>query len=152
MVMLSPFIFSTFLVCSMASATFPKHIQVLADLTIANTNGDIRVENDRDGSLVVSFSDKRPFFDLLKAQLPQQANWKALVEANRSFYQNNQPFIVKVEGRPWITLGKSPLPRINYRRLVPPYVSSNPSLKNGLYLAGSALGAALLYAVFRKRN
>ncbi|MEO0333984.1 MAG: hypothetical protein AAF223_20305 [Bacteroidota bacterium] len=136
----------------MPSATLPKNVQVLADLTITSPKGNIQIENDSGGSLEVRFSDKQPFFALLNAQLSQQAGWRSLIQMNKELYRTKQALVVKVKGRTWITLGKSSLPRINYHRLALPYISNNPSLKNGLYVVGAAIGATLLYTIFRRRN
>ena len=136
----------------MLSATLPKNVRVLANLTVTSPKGNIQVGNDSDGSLEVLFSDKQPFFTLLNTQLPQQANWRTLIQTNKELYHNQQALVIKVKGRTWITLGKSSLPQINYHRLVLPYISNSPSLKNGVYIAGAAIGAALLYTIFRRRN
>ncbi|WKN42550.1 hypothetical protein [Tunicatimonas pelagia] len=129
-----------------------KSVRVLADLTVTGAQGDIRIDNDSDGNLVVSFPNQKSFFSLLSAKLPVKSSWNTVVEANRTFYQNNQPLVVKVDDRPWITLGKFPRPRINYQRVTYPFISNTPSLKTGLYILAAAVGATLLYTIFRRRN
>ena len=131
---------------------FPPFFLLFFFSMLSATLPNIVRGNDSDGSLEIRFSHKQPFFALLDAQLPQSVSWRTLINTNRELYRNKQALAIKVKGRTWITLGKSPLPQVNYRRLVLPYISSNPSLKNALYIAGATIGATLLYAIFRRRN
>ncbi len=129
-----------------------KNVRVLADLILNSPQGDIRINNDSDGSLIVSFPNQKSFFSLLNTKLPFQSNWSNIVKTNRAFYQNQQSFVVKVDDQPWITLGKFPRPRVNYRRVTYPFITNIPSIKIGLYILAAAAGATLLYALFRKRS
>ncbi|MGB3586292.1 MAG: hypothetical protein WBA23_07130 [Tunicatimonas sp.] len=136
----------------MPSSSTSKNVRVLADLTVNGPQGDIRINNDSDGSLVVSFPNEKSFFSLINTKLPFKSNWSTVVKTNRTFYQNQQPLVVKVADQPWITLGKFPRPRINYQRVTYPLITNTPSIKTGLYILAAAAGATLLYALFRKRS
>jgi len=128
------------------------NVRVIADLLVTGSQGDIRVNNDSDGSLAVNFPNQQTFFSLLNAKLPFQSNWSTVVETNRMFYENNQPLVIRVNDQPWITLGKFPRPRINYQRVTYPFITNTPNLKVGVYILAAAVGASLLYALFRKRS
>ena len=46
-----------------------KRVQVLADLTLENSRGTIRINNNKEGDLIVNFPDEDTFFNLQKIQL-----------------------------------------------------------------------------------
>ncbi|MGD1891122.1 MAG: hypothetical protein ACFB15_11080 [Cyclobacteriaceae bacterium] len=129
-----------------------KPIEVVADLTLSSSNGDVRVSNDHEGDLIICFPNQKSFFSLLNARWPMRPGWNTLVQLNRSFYKNRQAIIIRVQDQPWLTLGRFPRPRINYRKVAAPYLTNTTSLKNIMYLLAAGVGATLLYFLFRKRN
>ncbi|MEM9670952.1 MAG: hypothetical protein AAF992_00055 [Bacteroidota bacterium] len=136
----------------MSNAFGKKPIKVVADLTLSSSNGDVQVSNDHEGDLIIRFPNQKSFFSLLNARWPMRPGWNTLVQLNRSFYENQQTIIIQVQDQPWLTLGRFPRPRINYRKVAAPYLTNTTSLKNIMYLLAAGVGATLLYFLFRKRN
>lgn len=136
----------------MSNISGAKRIEVFADLSLSNNYGDVKVSNNHKGDLIIHFPNQKSFFSLLNARWPMRPGWNTLVQLNRSFYDNQQAVVIQVQDQSWLTLGKFPRPRINYRKIAAPYLTNTPSLKNGLYLVAAGLGATLLFLLFRKRN
>ena len=136
----------------MSNTSGSKNVQIFADLTLSNNNGDVKIFNDQDGHLIVRFPNQKSFFSLMNTRWPMRPSWNTLVQLNRSFYESQQAIIIQVQNQPWLTLGKFPRPRINYRKVTAPFLTNTPSLKNGLYLLAAGLGATLLFLLLRKRS
>lgn len=136
----------------MPNASHAKSLQVIADLTLSNSQGDVRITNNSEGDLIIRFPNQKSFFKLLDIQWPFKPGWSTLSQLNRKFYGYQQSVIIQVEDQSWLTLGKFPRPRINYRKVTAPYINNTPFIKTGLYILAAALGATLLFSLFRKRN
>lgn len=129
-----------------------KRVQVLADLTLENSRGTIRINNNKEGDLIVNFPDEDTFFNLQKINLPYISGWNSLLRINRAFRRNRQSVKINVKGSTWMTLGKSSRPQFNYGKVVTRYVSRTPSIKNTLYAAIAALTASFLYLFLKRRS
>jgi len=136
----------------MSDISGSKQIEVFADLSLSNNHGDVRVSNNHEGDLIIRFPNQKSFFSLLNTRWPIRPGWNTLVQLNRSFYDNQQTIVVQVQDQSWLTLGKFPRPRINYRKVAAPFLTNTSSLKNGLYVLAAGLGATLLFLLFKKRN
>ena len=134
----------------MPNTTSTKRTQVLADFVLSNSKGNIKFSNDIEGDLIIDFPNQESFFSLLNAQLPIRSSWNSVLRLNKALHRNGQAFVLKVDDRPWVTLGRYTRPHVNYRRVAYPFVSKTPSVKGVIYVLGVALGLTFLYALIYK--
>lgn len=129
-----------------------RTFQIIADLTLENEQGDIRLNNTAEGDLKIEFPNEETLFSLLGAEGPIPSDWRTLFRVNRLFYRNRQTVRIKVNDRPWVILGRSFYPRVSNLSVLPRYISRTTDLKPVLYSLGVGLGLALIFALIRKRN
>jgi hypothetical protein len=129
-----------------------KTVKVLADLSIQNGEGEIRIKNDQDGSLVFDFPSAKSFNSLSSVPIPFKPSFQAIGKANAALMEQRQPVIVRVDDEDWLVLGRDRKPSVKYFKLAPFYLKKQFSWKTALYIAGGGLGAALTYLAVKKRN
>lgn len=130
----------------------PKTLQVIADLTLHHENGDVKINNDDEGNVVVHFPDNKTFNLLLETKLPVKPEAEVIRKANAVLYEQHQPIIVRVNNEDWMVLGRSKKPEIKYGKVAVPYLTKSFSWKTAFYVVGSSLSAALIYLFIKKRN
>lgn len=131
----------------------PRTLKVIADMTLHHQDGDVKVQNDGEGNVVIHFPNNKTFNSFLKAKLPPgKSGGQLLRKANTPLYEQHQPVILRVRDEDWIVLGRSKSPDIKYAKVAIPYLAHSFSWKTALYVAGSGISAALAYLFFRKRN
>ena len=134
----------------------PKQLEITADLMVQNSAGELKINNDPNGDLVLSFSNKKTFDNFLKSKLPIEANTSSLNKFNDTLREQQQPVIVRVKGEDWLVLGRDSKPQIKYLKVAPSYVTSTYSTKSISFVVGSViggiLGGVLLYSLFKTRD
>lgn len=134
----------------------PKQLKVTADLIVQNSAGELKINNDPNGDLVLSFSNKKTFDNFLKSEFPVDTSASSLNKLNDTFREQQQPIIVRVNGEDWLVLGRDSKPKIKYLKVVPSYVASAYSTKSISLVAGSIIGGILggvfLYSLFKKQD
>lgn len=128
-------------------------LQITADLTLHHESGDVKVQHDHEGNLVVRFPNSKTFNVFLKSRLPSgKSTGQILRKYNTSLYEHHQPVILRVRNEDWIVLGRSEKPEIKYAKVAVPYLAHAFSWKPVIYAIGSGITTALLYLFFKKRN
>jgi hypothetical protein len=129
-----------------------KPVKVLADLTISNGAGDIKVNNDPDGSLVFNLPNRESLASLVNLPIPFKPSLKAIGKTNAALAEQRQPVIVRVNNEDWIVLGRDKKAMLKYAKLAPIYLKQQVSWKSGLYLLGAGAAAGLTYFFLKRRN
>ena len=134
----------------------PKQLKVIADLTVQNSAGELKINNDPNGDLVLSFSNKKTFDNFLKSELPMDTSTSSLNKLNDTLREQRQPVVVRVKGEDWLVLGRDGKPKIKYLKVASSYVTSTYSTKDISFVVGSViggiLGGVLLYSLFKTRD
>ena len=134
----------------------PKQLEVTANLTVQNSAGELKINNDPNGDLVLSFSNKKTFDNFLKSEFPVDTSTSSLNKLNNTLREQQQPVVVRVKGEDWLILGRDSKPKIKYLKVAPSYVTSTYSTKSISFVIGSVvggvLGGILLYSLFKTRD
>jgi hypothetical protein len=129
-----------------------KPVKIIADLSIQNSSGEIKVKNDQDGSLVFDFPDRKSFHSFSEIPLPFKPSIQAIGKTNAALLEQRQPVIVRVENDDWLVLGRDKKASVKYMKLAPIYLKKQLNWKTAIYIAGGGLGAALTYLFIKRRN
>lgn len=129
-----------------------KPVKIIADLSIQNGSGEIKVKNDEDGSLVFDFPNAESFSSLADIPIPFKPSFQAIGKTNAALLEQRQPVIVRVNQEDWLVLGRDKKASIKYLKLAPIFLKKSFNWKTALYIAGGSLGATLAYFAFKKRN
>ena len=131
-----------------------KPIKIIADLSIQNRAGEIKVTNDENGSLLIDFPNKNSINTITDIPLPFpiRSGVQAIAKTNAALLEQRQPVIVRVDHEEWLVLGRDEKPLVKYLKLAPVYLKRYPNIKIALYMIGGGIGALLTYLIVKKRN
>jgi len=129
-----------------------KPVKVFADLSIQSKAGEIKVQNEQDGSLVLDFPNRQSFNSFTQIPLPFKPSLKAIGKTNAALLEQRQPVIVRVAHEDWIVLGRNSKAAIKYFKIAPSYLKQQLTWKTALYVAGGLLGVLLGYFAIKKES
>jgi hypothetical protein len=135
-----------------------KTIDVIADLTIELDGDKVKVTNDSDGDLVISFPNKQTLGKFIKTRFALSTDFSSLNRVNSVLRKEQQPVVLRVNDEDWVILGRYDNPVIKYAKLAPLLLNhslSGSKPKDWYVLAGVLGGsvlAVLLYQLIRKRD
>ncbi len=129
-----------------------KSVKVSADLRIQGANGEIKVTNEADGSLVIDFPNPRSFHSFADIPLPFKPGIRTIGKANAALWEQRQVVVVKVAQVDWLVLGRNPKAFVKYVKFIPIYLKQKLSRNVMEYLAGGLMGLVFTYLIVKKRN
>lgn len=128
-----------------------KPVKVIADLSIHNDAGEIKVTNDEKGSLVFDFPNRQSFNSFTEIPLPFKPSLKAIGKTNAALLEQRQPVIIRVNQKEWLVLGRDRKASVKYFKLAPSYLKDQFTWKTAVYILGGGVAAFFTYFFIKRR-
>lgn len=128
-----------------------KPVKIMADLSIRNGAGEIKVSNDKDGSLVFDFPNRQSLNSFTDIPLPFKPSLRAIGKTNAALLEQRQPVIVRVNQKEWLVLGRDRKASVRYLQFAPSYLKDRFTWKTALYILSSGAAAFLAYFLVKRQ-
>ncbi|WPP49930.1 hypothetical protein [Catalinimonas niigatensis] len=129
-----------------------KPVKVMADLSIRNGAGEIKVTNDEQGSLIFDFPNRQSLDIFTTIPLPFKPSLKAIGKTNAALLEQRQPVIVRVNQKDWLVLGRDKKATVQYLKFAPSYLKKQFIWKNALYILSSGIAVVLAYFLVKRQR
>lgn len=129
-----------------------KPVKVMADLSIRNGAGEIKVTNDEQGSLVFDFPNRQSLDRFTEIPLPFKPSLRAIGKTNAALLEQRQPVIIRVNHKEWLVLGRDRQASVQYLKFAPTYLKKQFTWKTALYILSSGIAAVLAYFLIKRQR